>query len=707
MGAHPSRGARTPAERATEGTTSVSLYYSTTPSRPPLLTPSFTLPFHLVRTLSVVNRVAQNLSSTPHPPSRATMSQQEHEDTRMGNAEDEEADYGFGEDVHDYDVWVEEESVITDVADAESVATTRAPGDPSSSLVSPFGRTIEAGGAPHGPRGGALDPRAQAAATNPGARTRAVRARRDPDIVLPIRNVKPQHRRTCDSCWKVYHWRNCERNIVPLFQGAWWQGTSHEKYYLLKEDGTERSDVSYTFLCYVCKAIKDGTDEQTALRAIYGKGVEKQIARSMAWSEKQEFIQGVFCFLGEVVDLDEAKRHGLEALVICKHCRRGHPVAIMCDLCGEGLCQGCPNPCMAAAVLSPGSLPADGSIRTEGNGNTEAARPAGQPAGFEARGSGDPSSSLVSPFGRTDDAVGTPPGQAQGVTATAGYLSSSSLVSPFGRTSEAEGVPSGAALTESATAVRPTKRQLRMGMHLQTKLKINILGKCFGPLVEILELKCKDEELQAHAAKRVQRWLNGQTGSPNLEVDMREGFEACEKLDEAAHKFRAFEDKDDPDRWQRAVDYHDEWIPGVVVVSYICRGKGGECRTVIDSKCWDRFLEDPLAKRQRWYCKLCNTRFKTAFGVLIRILHKGVANYVYAELPPMHFYDAKGMLIAKLKPEFTTPEALYDAVPQARPIGNFLAPTHVEGHYTITGFDQLLELQKSHNFDWNQLYRLP
>lgn len=130
-------------------------------------------------------------------------------------------------------------------------------------------------------------------------------------------------------------------------------------------------------------------------------------------------------------------------------------------------------------------------------------------------------------------------------------------------------------------------------------------------------------------------------------------------------------------------------------------------RTVIDSSCWDLFLKDPLARHQRWYCKLCNKRYKASFGVLIQILHKGIANYVYADLPPMHFYDAKGMLIAKIKPEYTTPETLYNAISQAKPIGNFLAPTHVEGHYSITGFDQLLELKKNHIFDWNQLYHLP
>ena len=127
---------------------------------------------------------------------------------------------------------------------------------------------------------------------------------------------------------------------------------------------------------------------------------------------------------------------------------------------------------------------------------------------------------------------------------------------------DAAGVPS-----ETAPADRPSKRQLKRGMRLQTNLKIETLEQCFGPIIEILEIKCRDEKIQAHTARRVQRWLDGQSGTLDQEQDMREGFEACEALDEAAHKFRAFEDKGDPDRRQRAADYHDEWIPGVVRVS--------------------------------------------------------------------------------------------------------------------------------------------
>lgn len=198
--------------------------------------------------------------------------------------------------------------MIIDNEDAESVATTRAPGDLPSSLVSPFGRTGEAGEVPPGfvrvvglaavpppplPRANAPGYQAPATAPKSKAKAKAKRAPGDPNEVFPIRNPKWHQCRRCDSCREDYHYRNCERNIVPLFHGAWWSGTSHERYFLVREDGEVRSDVSYIFQCYKCKAFKDGTDFQTALRAIYGRSMERHLARSMAWSEAQTFIQGV------------------------------------------------------------------------------------------------------------------------------------------------------------------------------------------------------------------------------------------------------------------------------------------------------------------------------------------------------------------------------------------------------------------------------
>ena len=70
----------------------------------------------------------------------------------------------------------------------------------------------------------------------------------------------------------------------------------------------------------------------------------------------------------------------------------------------------------------------------------------------------------------------------------------------------------------------------------------------------------------------------------------------------------------------------------------------------------------------------------------------------------MHFYGAQGMLLAGFEPESATSFALLQAVPQAKPIGDFLAPTQHEGYSLITMHDQLVALQENNLLDWDQLY---
>ena len=116
-------------------------------------------------------------------------------------------------------------------------------------------------------------------------------------------------------------------------------------------------------------------------------------------------------------------------------------------------------------------------------------------------------------------------------------------------------------------------------------------------------------------------------------------------------------------------------------------------------------LNDPLAVKQRWYCKNCKSRYKTRFGVLIEFKGKGIAHYCYAELPPLHMYDAKGMMVERMHPGIQTPENLYEAVPSLKPAAeNLLVPTQHEGHYKIVGNDELKGCVK---LSWDHLDHLP
>ena len=61
---------------------------------------------------------------------------------------------------------------------------------------------------------------------------------------------------------------------------------------------------------------------------------------------------------------------------------------------------------------------------------------------------------------------------------------------------------------------------------------------------------------------------------------------------------------------------------------YICEwtpdeGKTEECHTLILSKVWGRKHEDPLKRKQKWYCKICGTKYKTYYGMLVEIREVG------------------------------------------------------------------------------------
>ena len=156
----------------------------------------------------------------------------------------------------------------------------------------------------------------------------------------------------------------------------------------------------------------------------------------------------------------------------------------------------------------------------------------------------------------------------------------------------------------------------------------------------------------------------------------------------------------------RAADYADEWFKGsagAFRMYYICRAGNPPCNTLIESKAWDTLKEDPLAVKQRWYCKVCFARYKTRYGCLIEIVRAGVAMYCQAELPPPDLYDAKGMIIQERFKGVKDPEALLNSIPEVRPVAASCFQQVGEGIYKIMDADAIAALER---FQWDQLYNL-
>ena len=81
--------------------------------------------------------------------------------------------------------------------------------------------------------------------------------------------------------------------------------------------------------------------------------------------------------------------------------------------------------------------------------------------------------------------------------------------------------------------------------------------------------------------------------------------------------------------WQmrNAADYSDKWFdsPGSTFnVYYVCKAGGAhECRTIIEAKAWHTWKNQMSGIRegkQRWYCKVCGTKYKTTWGVIVELI---------------------------------------------------------------------------------------
>jgi hypothetical protein len=110
------------------------------------------------------------------------------------------------------------------------------------------------------------------------------------------------------------------------------------------------------------------------------------------------------------------------------------------------------------------------------------------------------------------------------------------------------------------------------------------------------------------------------------------------------------------------------------------------------------------ATGQRWYCKLCCCNYFPRYGVLVEIILGTTACYCKASLPPCDLQHANVMRIDEDYKQYTTPEALLEALPNIKPParGDFFKETTESGHYKFDA-DMMAGLEEMR---WSQLYNL-
>ena len=242
-------------------------------------------------------------------------------------------------------------------------------------------------------------------------------------------------------------------------------------------------------------------------------------------------------------------------------------------------------------------------------------------------------------------------------------------------------------------------------------MRVTKVKDIFAPIMHLLALKEVDEKAALSAAERFQKWMNNKSNNSDLEVDLKMGDDLEMIVEETMGVERSFLNHDDPAAMRRAADYSDQWFKhstGAFNVYYICKAGHADwpCNTLILSDKWDRLHADPEAAKQRWYCPICNTRYRTKFGVLTEIidLSKASAYYALAEFPPDGLKDVKMMAIEEKFKTCSTPQELLAALPKIVPwkFGTLLRPAGPEGAWHI----DMKQLEGLPHLEWFQLYNL-
>ena len=65
---------------------------------------------------------------------------------------------------------------------------------------------------------------------------------------------------------------------------------------------------------------------------------------------------------------------------------------------------------------------------------------------------------------------------------------------------------------------------------------------------------------------------------------------------------------------------------------------------------------------------MCHAKYKTKYGVLVKLINGSKACYCRGDIPPFDISDAKLMMIEEQYTQFPTPEELLAALPKSTPL---------------------------------------
>jgi hypothetical protein len=122
------------------------------------------------------------------------------------------------------------------------------------------------------------------------------------------------------------------------------------------------------------------------------------------------------------------------------------------------------------------------------------------------------------------------------------------------------------------------------------------------------------------------------------------------------------------------ITLYDEYLQtenGHMRYWYVCMAGGREypCMTAIPPKFFQRKFEDPCASQKncKFKCPYCNSKNNTSWGVFVEITIDGKIDCLRATVPDDDTLDIKAMDLERKHTDWSTAQALYDAIPMNAP----------------------------------------
>jgi hypothetical protein len=165
------------------------------------------------------------------------------------------------------------------------------------------------------------------------------------------------------------------------------------------------------------------------------------------------------------------------------------------------------------------------------------------------------------------------------------------------------------------------------------------------------------------------------------------------------------------DEWTRITNKKGETIAGICSW-YVCcaltawdpiTGANTKCLSVLPSKDWARKFADPMAPKQKWYCK-CGASYKATWGQLVEISRVNSSGQLEKFYMRNSTWDVEDVRATSHEVEMapTVPTALYDNLKRVEPTLTSIVVLR-DDHKRIVDLATWTEMPK---FQWTEIFAL-